>query len=166
MIKVVSAYRWIFSLVVSRPFGYDQVSICSFWLDRFVAPFRSLGYDSLVSALQSGTRLGSLDTRGITLSPHQISIRRSFGGFLNAELSSNGFSDGYDDDILAEWYSIWVVLAGRSSSLSLPSRVSPGADGRWYIDMRWTSRIEFALRCSLTGEESVLAFSSLLTMLT
>ena len=25
----------VFSLVLSRPFGYDQVSICSFWVDRF-----------------------------------------------------------------------------------------------------------------------------------
>ena len=51
MIKVVSAYRWIFSLVVSWPFGYDQVSICLFWVDRFVALSRAYDYDSLVSLL-------------------------------------------------------------------------------------------------------------------
>ena len=159
MIKVVSAYRWIFSLVVSRPFGYDQVSICSFWVvDRFVAPSRPFGYESLVSALQSGTRLGSLarvesstlsraeDSSTLsshpnpsprvvrrippTLSSHQIPIRRSFGGFLHAELPSNGFRDRHDYGILAGWYySIWLVLACRSSSLCLNSRVSPGVDG-------------------------------------
>ena len=39
MIKVVYACRWIFSLVVSRPCGHDQVSTCSFWVGRFGGAF-------------------------------------------------------------------------------------------------------------------------------
>ena len=27
-----------------RPFGYDQVSICSYWVDRFAAISRPFGY--------------------------------------------------------------------------------------------------------------------------
>ena len=99
----------------SRLFGCDQGCIClsldlqfgcftALWLRSSeylfilggsfcVAPSRPFDHESPVSALQSGTRLGSSSrVKSSTLAPHQIFVRTSSGGFLHAELSSNGFS--------------------------------------------------------------------------
>ena len=68
-----------------------------------MAPSRPFfGYESLVSALQSGTRLeSSALVESSTLSAHQISIRGLFGGIPRAELSNALFWLGGD---LFGWY--------------------------------------------------------------
>ena len=93
MIKWVSSYR----VGISRPFGYDQVSICSllggsqggsFWqrllgLLDMIAGTCSSEWDSLqiVAGVESST-----------LRPHQISVRGLVGGILRGELSSNAYA--------------------------------------------------------------------------
>ena len=140
------------------------------WVDRFAATSRPFDYESLVSALQSGTRLGSLSrVKSSTLRAHQIFIRTSFGRFLHADLSANGFIERTQ-----LWYSGWILARyllflgcrGLVSEFDFAPALEDLSDGGLDIVVRSTSKIEFALRGSLTGEESLLSFNSLVTMLT
>ena len=132
-------------------------------MDRFAATSRPFDYESLVSALQSGTRLGSLSrVKSSTLRAHQISIRTSFGGFLHADLSANGFIERTQ-----LWYSGWVLARyllflgcrGLVSEFDFAPALEDLSDGGLDLVVRSTSG-------SLTGEESLLSFNSLVTMLT